>query len=472
VTAAGRDLAWDNQYWSLWINGGGGTFKDIWSANTYSASGVRVSHTSTPGRIYAMSVEHHVRNEVTFQEVSNWKVYALQLEEETRESLHCQPLELVGCRDMVFANLYAFQVIKVITPYPQAIRAWNCRNVEILNLHNYAQTKYVAVNSLYDVNTGYEVRPWELNRLRISGEETGALRTDSQGALWLLATGFEFAEGTTSDSKGNVYFCETRMRRIYQWSVDTEMVTLVADFPWEPLSLACDSEDHLLVVFKYTPQPGYLVDGQPERAAELPDRRGTSFSMWGNSGFEIRAFTMDPNRPEESIQPLEKKKMGTVHPVHKALYPSDHWRDFHDFNTNVVFRPEYCFVAPDGVTIIPEQYDLAQASSLLEAFPGRPFYSSDEYDKRMVRLRVDAGGNLSGLEYFVEKGEFGSAVDADGNLYVADGQVYIFNPEGKEIARIDLPERPLTLRFGGKDGRTLFVNTHRSLYAVIPEAWF
>ena len=29
-----------------------------------------------------MSVEHHVRNEVRFKNVSNWKVLALQLEEE------------------------------------------------------------------------------------------------------------------------------------------------------------------------------------------------------------------------------------------------------------------------------------------------------------------------------------------------------------------------------------------------------
>jgi hypothetical protein len=471
VTAAGRDLAWDNQYWSLWINGGGGTFKNIWSASTYSAAGVRVSHTAVPGRIYALSVEHHVRNEVTFQGVKNWKVYALQLEEETRESIDCQPVELVECEDMVFANLYAFQVIKVATPYPQAVRTWNCRNIEVLNFHNYAQTKYVAVNSLYDVNSGREVRPWEFNRLLISGDEPVLPAPATAPAMRRLATGFEFSGGTTSDSRGNVYFCETRMRRIYRWSVDSEQVSLVADFPWEPLSLACDSEDRLLVIFKYTPQPGYLVDGEQERAVELPDRRGTSFSMWGNSGFEIRAFAMDPERPEESIIPLEKKKIEEVNGIYKALYPSDHWRDFHDFNTNVTYWPENCFVAPDGVTIIPEQYDLAQASALLEAFPGRPFYASDQYDKRVVRLQVDARGRLSDLEYFVEKGEFGTAVDASGNLYIADGQIYIYNPSGEAIGRIDVPERPLTLRFGGRGQRKLFINTHRSLYVADLGDW-
>ncbi len=76
----GVDPSWDTQYWSLWItNGGGGTFKNIWTANTYAATGTYISNTSTPGHIYAMSIEHHVRNEIRFNKVSNWKVYALQL---------------------------------------------------------------------------------------------------------------------------------------------------------------------------------------------------------------------------------------------------------------------------------------------------------------------------------------------------------------------------------------------------------
>lgn len=464
VAAQGKDLAWDNQYWSLWItNGGGGVFKDIWTASSYSANGLYVNNTSTPGRIYAMSLEHHVRNEARFKNVSNWKIYAFQLEEESREGQYCQPVELENCSNMLFANTYMFQVIRVNTPYPYSIRTWNCRDIEFLNLHNYAQTKYATTLPLYDINSNTEVRPWEINRLYITGK--GNKRNQS-GEVQRLATGFEFAEGTTSDSRGNIYFSEQRMRRIYKWSAETESLSLVADFPWEPMSLACDTQDNLLVVFRYTPQPGLLIDGKPETVTPLPDAGGTSFSGWGNSGFALRVYAIDPENAEETIKELPLVKMGSVNPIHKALYPSNRWRDFHDFNRVVMYKPEYCFVAPDGKTIIPQQYDLARSSSLLEAFPGKPFYTSDEYDKRMVRLDVDAQGNLSNLHYFVEMGEFGSAVDRDGNLYVADGQVYIFNPEGKRIGEIEVPERPLTLRFGGKDGKTLFINSYKSLFQV------
>ena len=75
ITPETHDLitrAWDNQHWSLWItNGGGGSFRDIWTANEYSSAGLYISHTDTPGRIYGMSLEHHLRNEAIFRNVAN-----------------------------------------------------------------------------------------------------------------------------------------------------------------------------------------------------------------------------------------------------------------------------------------------------------------------------------------------------------------------------------------------------------------
>ncbi|WP_239060749.1 SMP-30/gluconolactonase/LRE family protein [Bacteroides sp. 519] len=468
VLLTGKDKAWDTQYWSLWVtNNGGGTFKDIWTASSYNTNGIYVSNTSTPGRIYAMSIEHHVRNEAHFRNVSNWKAYAFQLEEEDRESQDCQPVELQNYSNMLFANLYMFRTIRLATPAPYSVRVWNCKDIEFLNLHNYSQIKYTTDLPVYDINKNIEVRPWELQRLVISGNEPKQECGESiNGKVRKLVSGFEFAEGIARDSKGNIYFCEHRMRRIYKWDVSKEQISLIADFPWKPLSLAFDTKDNLLVVFRYDSQPGYMVNGEQERISGLPDAGGTSFSGWGNSGFASWVYTIDPANPDESIRLLPKKKMGEIKNVHKALYPSNRWRDFHDFNTVAVYYPEYCFVAPDGVTIIPEHYDLARSSGVLEAYPGKPFYASDEYDKRMVKMDVAPDGGLSNLTYFVERGEFGSAVDNNGNLYVADGQIYIYNKEGKQTGIIEVPERPSTIQFGGSDGKTLFITGRTGLYSV------
>lgn len=469
VSAQGMDLAWDNQYWSFWVtNNGGGTIKDVWTASTYATSGLYVNNTTTPGRIYAMSLEHHVRNEARFKNVSNWKVYCFQLEEESREGTECQPIEMESCNNITFANLYMFRVIRVNEPYHNSVRLWNdCENIEFVNMHNYSQIKYTTDIPVYDINKDIEVRPWEFQRMIVTGKEPRRVPlTNEIGKVQQLASGFEFAEGIARDSKGNIYFSEQRFRRIYKWSVDKNALSLVADFPWEPMSLACDSQDNLLVIFRYRSQPGHIVDGKQERPSGYPDTKGTSFAGYGNDAFETRVYSIDPNNPEETIKALPKVPMGSVANVHKAIYPSNRWRDFHDFNTVVMFKPEHCFVAPDGRTIIPNQYDFARSSSALEAYPGKPFYASDDYDRRMVRMDVAADGTLSNLKYFVEWGEFGSAVDKDGNLYVADGQIYIFDKDGNHKGIIDVPERPSTIQFGGKDGNTLFITGRSKFFSV------
>ena len=459
----GNEQHWDTQYWSLWItNGGGGTFKNIWTANTFASAGTYVSNTSTPGRVYAMSVEHHVRNEVRFKNVSNWKVYALQLEEESKESSDCQPLEIESCDNMLFANLYMFRVIRVSTPYPHSIRSWNNRKLEFLNVHNYSQTKYPSTVPLYDVNTGMEVRPWEFNRLVVDNPQSRAI--DLQvGKAVQLAKGFEFADGICHDSKGNVYFSESRARRIYKWSAETNTLSLVADFPWEPLSLGVDMKDNLIVIFKYAPKPGYLVGGKPETFPNPPDAAGTSFSGWGNSGFGTLVYAMNPDQPEESMHLLQKVPVEKVTGLVKTLNPSNRRRDSGDFLKVSTNQFTECWLAPDGVTIVPVVYDLARSNALVEGYPGKVLYGADEYLKRTVRFNVGPQGHLSEPRLFAEKGEFSTAVDSQGNVYIADGQVYVFDPSGKEINMIETPERPSTITVAGD---TLFITGRNALYAV------
>jgi Pectate lyase superfamily protein/SMP-30/Gluconolactonase/LRE-like region len=459
------EQAWDSQYWSLWVtNNGGGIFKNIWSANTFAISGFYASNTSTRGRVYAMSVEHHVRNEVRLNNVSNWNIYALQLEEENREGSECQPLELERCTSMTIANLYMFRVIRVKVPYPYSVRTWDCSNLEMLNIHNYSQIKYTTDNPLYDINTDIEVRPVEIARLFITGKTPKLGSTRMNSPVQMLAKGFEFVLGLCRDSKGNVYFAEQRMKRVYKWSVETNSLSLLADFQWEPLSLAFDSKDNLLVVFRYNPQPGLLINGQPERFVNPPDAYGTSFSGWGNSGFGTMVYSINPGNPEETIQKMEKIPMGSVDNIYKALYPSNRWRDSHDFNIISVNRDSECYIAPDGKTIIPVCYDLARSCALAEAFPGQLLYATDEYDKRTVKLSVDTKGFVSDLHYFAEKGEFSSIPDNQGNVYVADGEIYVFNKKGEQERMIHVPERPSSIVFGGNDGKTLFITGRSALY--------
>jgi len=465
VHARGADLAWDNQYWSLWVtNGGGGTFKDIWTANTYAASGLYVSNTSTPGRIYAMSLEHHVRNEARFSNVSNWRMYAFQFEEEGLEGRDCLMMDISDCRDLLFANQWMYRTIRVSTPQPVGVRVSNCRNVQFRNLHNYTQKLQVVEFPVYDLNRKLAAYPWDFAKLTITGDEPPGLMLPSE--TWevrKLASGFVFGTGLTADSKGNVYFAEHDRKRIYSVSAGEGTIRMISDHPWKPFTLSTDTHDNLLVIFRYDPQPGYLVNGEQESVDRLEDDN-PMYSGWGNSGWAARAYAMDPDNPDATFRPLQKLSRGTLPKVAQAIYPASRWRS--NFDEAIVYVPDSMFVAPDGVTVIPETYDLGRSASLTAAIPGEPFFVAKEINKTLVRLEVAENGTLSNPAEEFSRGEYSIAKGPDGNLYVADGQIFVLDSNFEELRRINLEERPISMAFGGTDGKVLFVTTHSSVYAI------
>jgi sugar lactone lactonase YvrE len=103
---------------------------------------------------------------------------------------------------------------------------------------------------------------------------------------------------------------------------------------------------------------------------------------------------------------------------------------------------------------------------LLTAQPGQRIYVCSSSEDRTYSALVDPDGTLSDLKVFAERGGESVAVDSAGNVYVANGQVLVYDPDGKQIGEIDVPERPIDIVFGGEDHRTLFMLADHALYAV------
>ncbi len=467
VMETGKDMAWDNQYWSLWItNNGGGTIKDVWTASTYAASGLYISETKTPGRIYAMSLEHHVRTEARFHNVANWKIYAFQFEEEGREGPDCYMAEMSNCQNIEMVNVWMYRVIRAFMPKRIGFRIWDCKNITFRNMHNYTQILPVIEFPIYDMNKKLPVYSWDFARLTVSGSEKSLHPSCTvMDKPVKLATGFELASGATTDSKGNVYFCEHRLKKIYKWSVDTEQITLIADYPWKPFTLATDTQDNLLVIFRYDPQPGYLVNGRQEAVVRLPDDN-PMYSGWGNSGWSAWGYSFNPDNADATMQPMPRVVTAGMKNMQKVIHPSSRWRS--DFDKVVASMPEYSFVAPDGVTIIPDTYDLGRSCALTVTVPGQsePVYIVNEMNKTTVRLSVGADGRLTKQGIICPYGQYSNVTDADGNVYVADGEIFVYDRYGKEQRRIQIEERPISLAIGGKQKDMLFVTTSSSFYGI------
>ena len=463
----GKDMAWDNQYWSLWItNNGGGTIKDVWTASTYAASGLYISETKTPGRIYAMSLEHHVRTEARFHNVANWKIYAFQFEEEGREGPDCYMAEMSNCQNIEMVNVWMYRVIRAFMPKRIGFRIWDCKNITFRNMHNYTQILPVIEFPIYDMNKKLPVYSWDFARLTVSGSEKNLRPSCTvMDKPVKLATGFELASGATTDSKGNIYFCENRLKKIYRWSADTEQITLIADYPWKPFTLATDTQDNLLVIFRYDPQPGYLVNGKQETAVRLPDDN-PMYSGWGNSGWSAWGYSFNPDNVDATMKPMPRVVTAGMKNIQKVIHPSSRWRG--DFDKVVASMPEYSFVAPDGVTIIPDTYDLGRSCALTVTVPGQsePVYIVNEMNKTTVQFSVGGDGRLTEQGIICPYGQYSNVTDADGNVYVADGEIFVYDKYGKEQRRIQIEERPISLAIGGRQKDMLFVTTSSSFYGI------
>lgn len=102
----------------------------------------------------------------------------------------------------------------------------------------------------------------------------------------------------------------------------------------------------------------------------------------------------------------------------------------------------------------------------LMAEAGQQVYVSSESEDITYSARVNPDGTLTSLKPFAQRAGESVTVDGHGNVYVANGQIFVYSAEGKQIAQIDVPERPLQVLFGGADRRTLFILAHHALFAA------
>ena len=449
----GNRDAWNSQHSSLWVtNGGGGTFKDIWTPSPYAQSGMHISDTSTSGRVYAMSLEHHVRNEMVIQNASHWRFYAVQFEEEREEGPKALPLEIDRSSDLQFANTFFYRVISCFVPFPHATKISDSRDIRFRNLHCYSNSRVSFDSTIFDTTASAEVRDSEFAVLDVSGNPlpsrpaSGSTVLAAGARVEKLADGFLNIAGAAVDGKGNVYFADARENRIYRWSQEAGRAEPVRDIPQQPVQLAFDKAGNLLVV-AYTGN-GTVLAFRPDVA-------------------DSEILTLKP-------QPAEP------HPGMTALLPVNRWMGDSEFlRDSTASKPSH-YVSPDGTTFIPagrdfttgamqwgtKMADVLRAFGLAPAVAGRPFYVTNEAELKTWAFNVGPDGTLSDPKLFVQEGGEAVAVDDRGNVYIAAGQILVFDPAGKRIDTIEVPQRPTCLVFGGPDRKTLFITARSSLYRV------
>jgi len=480
---------WDSQYPSLWISeGGGGTFADIWTPNTFAQAGFLVSNTKTPGHVYELSNEHHVRNEIKFDHVENWDINAPQTEEEAGESPESLSLEIDFSRNLTFANYHAYRVTRSRAPFAAAVRIYNSSDIHFRNVHVNAESgygicddngcgtflrlsKFPYENAIEDVTHHLEVREREFAMLDVSTDPPSPAPPDSSAVLAPGATvkrlegGFFSISGAAVDAAGKLYFVDHHDQRIYSWS-EKEGLGIESDNALDPVNLAFDKSGNLLVLSSAGPEStvySFLPRGSVEK---------------------LSVVTPQPSQP--------RAKASVILPA--SWWNNGEFKDQLDTNTmrfttlaemfaaDVTTPKARQYASPDGSIFLPAGRVFQQGPAndtsgwrfsdnldtygLLAAEPGQYVYVASASEDLTYRAKVKSDGSLTELTPFAQRGGESVATDGKGNVYVANGEIFVYSPEGNQIAEIDTPERPLQLIFGGPDRKTLFILAHHALLAV------
>jgi len=475
---------WGGQYPSLWVTkGGGGTFANLWSPSTYAYSGIYVSDTQTPGHVYQVSVEHHLRTEISLNRVANWEFLAPQTEEEAGEGEDTVSLEIRDSHDILVANYHGYRVTRTRKPAAAAIKVYNSRDIRFRNVAVNGEsgfptcdengcatflrlTKYPYENAIQDVTSGLEARERQFAVLDLGAASTPVTPSvfPAGARLEKLADGFHSLGGGAVDAAGTLYFTDRRHQRIYSWSAERRL-SIVRDTTLDPVNLAVAASGDLLVLSSdgrdgsvYSFKPG-SPDSEVTVIAPTPaaDRPGAAtvlpVNWWNNGEFKDQLN-------------LETYQFTTLAEM---------------FARDMALPKAQDYVSPDGSLVLPAfrvfqqgppDFRALRFSDTLDTYgfvaakPGQRVFIANSSENRTYSGLVGPRGTVTDLKPFADRGGESVAVDPDGRVYVANGQVFAYGPDGRALGRLDIPDRPLQLIFGGPDKRTLFVLTHHALYAV------
>lgn len=215
------------------------------------------------------------------------------------------------------------------------------------------------------------------------------------------------ANGNTLDSAGRLLTCEHSGRRVAILEKDGTLKTLVDSFDGKKLN----SPNDVIV----------RADG----------------TVW---------FT----DPEYGLKtdPQTKKRVGKEQAANHVFR--------HDPKTGKTTAVVSDFVQPNGLAFSPD---------------GKKLYVADSGTPRHIRsFDVAADGTVANGRVFctIDKGgPDGIRVDRDGRVWSSAGDgVHVFAVDGKRLGKILVAEAPANLCFGGSDGRTLFMTSRKSLYAI------
>ena len=267
------------------------------------------------------------------------------------------------------------------------------------------------------------------------------------GEVQRLHTNFAFTEGPAAGSDGNLYFTDIPNNRIHKRDAKGT------------LSLFAEPSGHC---------NGLMVVGSRLLACEMDGQLKEYDLATGEQKTLANEYKgVRFNAPND----LVIDKTGGIYFTDPRYRAPDPWPQqkeavYYRAADGTVTRLIEDRTAPNGIILSPDEQTL---------------YVIPSMEKKMWAYQVISPGKIAEGKVFCEvtqppdakkpAGGDGLTIDTNGNLYITTALgLQIFDPAGKQLGIIKIPEHPANVAFGGKGNHTLFVTARKSLYAVEKEA--
>ena len=249
-----------------------------------------------------------------------------------------------------------------------------------------------------------------------------------------LASGLHFTEGPAADAAGNLFFSDIPADTIYQWSVSNQLSVFRTNSGGAN-GLCFDSGGNLV-------------------ACEGDNGRITAISPQGN------VTVLSSNYAGLRFNELNDLWIDPA----GGVYVSDPVF----FGHAVVQGGEYVYyLSPDRSSVTRVVTNMVRPNGLVGTADGKTLYLADWGATNVFRYTINTNGALANQTIFARVKCDGMTLDAEGNLYLCENAVLVYDSGGSQVEQINVPERPTNVEFGGSDRKNLFITTDAgSLYSI------
>ena len=251
--------------------------------------------------------------------------------------------------------------------------------------------------------------------------------------------GYAFTEGPSVAPDGRVFFTDQPNDKIDVWSEKDNSITTFLQpcersngtyFNQKGELVACADLHNRLVIFDIKGKMKTIAENYNGQPLNAPN------DLWiaPNGGI----YFSDPYYARDYWEPGRKEVQDT-----RGVY----------------------YLNPEG-KVIRVIDDYKQPNGLIGTPDGKTLYVSDINDRKIWKYDIQPDGTLANKTFFAPEGSDGMTIDQQGNVYLTNKVVSVFNSKGENIARIEVLEQPSNVCFAGKKRNILFITARTSVYIL------